>query len=117
VQALPWFIPTTIVLIPGLFTALIAFVSGALSVVKREPKIIQKTVEIPFLWIFKTTTTISETVLVPVIHAPSFKISAAVSIIIILIATMMISAIIKIVFLYELNYRRNLLIRHIERKG
>lgn len=48
VQALPWFVPATFVFIPALFTALIGFVSTTLSVVTKEPKIIQKTIEIPF---------------------------------------------------------------------
>ena len=115
VQALPWFIPATFVLIPGLFAALITLISAALSIVKTEPKIIQKTVEVPFLWFFTTTKTVSETVMVPVVHAPDIKVATAVAVGIIIVGIMIISGILKKAFLFELGYRRNLLLRNAAR--
>ena len=116
VQALPWFIPATFVLIPGLFAALIGIVSTTLSVVTKEPKVIEKTVQVPFLWFFTITTTISETILVPVVHAPDFRIATGLAVTIILAGIMIVSAILKKAFLFELAYRRRLLMRHAAKK-
>jgi len=112
VQSLPWCIPATFVLIPGLFAALIGIASTTLSIVKMEPKIIQKTIEVPFLLIFSTSKSISETVMVPVVHAPDIKVATAAAVGIILLGIMIFSGILKKAFLFELSYRRNLLIRH-----
>jgi len=112
VQALPWFIPATFVLIPSLFAALIGIASATLSIVKMEPRIIQKTIEVPFLWVFSTTKTISETVMVPVVHAPDIKVATAVVVGLIIGGLMILSGILKKAFLFELAYRRKLLMRH-----
>ena len=116
VKALPWFVPATFVLIPGLFATFIAFVSTTLSIVKKEPKIIKTTVEVPIFWFFKTTKTVTETVMVPVVHAPNIKVATAVAIGIIIVGMMIISGILKKAFLFELAYRRKLLLRHAARK-
>lgn len=115
VQALPWFIPATFVLIPGLFAALIVFISTTLSVVKMEPRTIQKTIEVPFLWVFSISKTISETVMVPVVYLPNIKVATAVAVSTIIGGLMVISGLLKKGFLYELAYRRKLLLRHTAR--
>lgn len=112
VQALPWFLPATFFLIPVIFTTLIGIVSTTLSEVTTEPKVIQETTEVPFLWIFTKPETISKTVMVPVVHVPDIKVSTSVAVVIIIIGIMIISGILKKAFLFELAYRRKLLIRH-----
>lgn len=112
VQALPWFIPATFILIPAIFTTLIGIVSTALSVVTTEPKVVQETIEVPFLWFFSMSKTISKTVMVPVVEAPDIKVATGVAVAVIIIGIMIISGILKKAFLFELAYRRRLLIRH-----
>jgi hypothetical protein len=112
VQALPWFVPATFVLIPGMFAALIGVISSTLSIVTMEPRIIQKTIEVPFLWVFTTTKVITQTVTVPVVHAPDIKIATAVAVSVIVGGIMILSGILKWAFLFELAYRRKLLLRH-----
>lgn len=112
VQALPWYMPATLFLIPVIFTALMGIISSALSKVTTEPQVIQQTIKVPFLWIFSVSKTISKTVMVPVIIAPDIKVVAGVAVVIIIIGMMIFSAIIKKVFLFELAYRRRLLMRH-----
>lgn len=115
VQTLPWFLPATFILIPGLFAALVTFVSGLLSVVVKEPKIIQKTIEVPFFWFFTTSTTISETIMVPVLRPPDIRVAITVAIAMIIIGIMILSAILKWMFLFELSFRRKLLLKHAAR--
>jgi len=112
VQALPWFIPATFVFIPVIFATLITIVKKLLTFVTTEPKVIQETIEVPFLWFFSTSQTISKTVMVPVIHAPDPKVATGVALVIVIVGIMGISGILKKAFLFELAYRRRLLMRH-----
>jgi len=114
VQSLPWFMPVTFVFIPGLFAALITSISAALSIVIMEPKIIQKTVEVPLFLLFSTTKVISKTIMVPVLMAPDIKIATAIAVSIIIIVLMIISGVLKKAFLFELAYRRKLLLHYVD---
>lgn len=50
--------------------------------------------------------------MVPVVHAPDIRVATAVAVTIIILGIMILSAILKKVFLFELAYRRRLLLRH-----
>lgn len=113
VQALPWFVPATFTLIPGLFAMLIAFISKMLSVVTMEPKVLEYTVEVPVFWFFNISKTITETVMTPVVQAPSIQLATGVAVSFIVIGMLVLSAILKKSFLYELAYRRKLLLKHV----
>lgn len=115
VTYLPWFIPATIFLIPPLFYGIVAIVSGLLSYVTMEEKIVETTVTIPFWLFFSTTKTISATVLVPVNHVPDIRVSMALTGAIILAGLACFSYISKAAFKFELRFRRRLLMRQISR--
>ena len=117
VQLLPWFVPATFILIPGLFAAFIATISTSLSVAYMEPKIIQKTIEVPLFLVFSTSKVISETIMVPILKAPDIKVATAIAVTMIMMAIMVISGILKKIFLFELSYRRKLLLRHIAKQN
>jgi len=113
VNGLPWFLPATIFLIPPMFYALVTIVSGVLSYVTMEERIVEATVKVPY-WIFFTTTkTISETMMVPVIHLPDIRVSTAVAGGLVLLGIAMFSYVTKLVFKFELQFRRRMLMRHI----
>lgn len=111
VQALPWFLPATSFLIPGLFAGLVGLISSAFSVVTKEPKVIEKTITVPILWIFKVTKTISETVWVPVVHAPDIRIATGLAVTIVICGLLLLSCLLKFAFKAELKYRMNLMRR------
>ncbi len=111
----PWFMPATIFLLPPLFYGLVAIVSGVLSVVTPEEKIVETTVKIPFWFIFSSTQTISTTISVPVTHAPDIRISMALAGLLVLAGLAGFSYLSKAVFKLELRFRRRLLMRQIER--
>ncbi len=113
VQSLPWFIPATFVLIPSIFAGFVALVSGALSLLAKEPKIIEKTIEVPFLFFFTVTKTISETIMVPKI--PDARVSTTVAVLVIILVLVLLSWALKHIFLIELAYRRRLLLRHVDK--
>lgn len=115
VNGLPWFLPATIFFLPSIFYAVASIVSGALSYVTMEEKIVETTIKVP-VWIFFTTTkTISEIVMVPVTHIPDVFLSTTVTGIVILIGLAAFSYVMKAAFKFELQWRRRLLVRHIGR--
>ena len=95
---LPLFVPVNVLFGATIFTGLVAFVTGALSVVTMEPRV----VEVPFLLIFKMT----KTILVPVVHAPHWIISNGGASLIILAALLCSSVLLKSFWLREIDIRR-----------
>lgn len=115
VNGLPWFLPATIFLLPTIFYVVANIVSGALSYVTMEEKIVETTIKVPVWFFFTATKTISEVVMVPVTHIPDFFVSTTVTGIVILIGLAAFSYVLKAVFKFELQWRRRLLVRHIGR--
>jgi hypothetical protein len=115
VNALPWFLPATVFLIPPLFYGLVNIVGGLLTYVTMEERIIETTVKVPFWFFFTTTKTITTTVLVPVTHVPDIRISTTIAGCIVLIGLILFSYITKALFQFELRWRRRLLMRYIAR--
>ena len=92
------FVPVNLAFGAAIFAGLVTFVSGALSVVTMEPKV----VEVPFLLIFKMT----KTILAPVVRAPHWIISNGSASLIILAALLCSSALLKSFWLREIDIRR-----------
>ena len=113
VNVMPWFLPATFFLIPGLFYELVAIVSTALSSVAMEEMIFEKTIKIPVFFFFNITKTLTQKVMIPVVHAPDIRVSMALAGSIVLIGLLCLSYITKAIFKFELRYRRNLLMKRI----
>ena len=95
---LPLLIPINLAFGATIFAAVVTFISGTLSVVTMEPRV----VTVPFLIFFET----SKTVMVPVVHAPHWIISQGGASLIILGALLCSSALLKFVWLREIDIRR-----------
>lgn len=113
VNALPWFLPATFFLLPTLFWTLVTFISGLLSYVTMEPKLVEASVTIPFLFFFETTKTVSKTVLVPVMHAPDIRVAAGLAAATVVLGIAAVSYVLKAMFKVELRFRRRLLLKRI----
>lgn len=113
VNALPWFLPAAFFLLPTLFWTLVTFISGLLSYVTMEPKLVEASVTIPYLFFFETTKTVTKTVMVPVVNAPDIRIAAGLAAATVVLSIAALSYVLKAMFKVEMRFRRRLLVRRI----
>jgi len=116
VNVMPWFLPATFFLIPGLFYELVAIVSSALSTMSMEEKIFETTVKIPIFFFFTVSKTLVNKVMVPVVHAPDIRVSMAIAGIIIFVGLLCLSYLSKAIFKCELRFRKNLLMNRLAKE-
>jgi hypothetical protein len=102
---LPIAIPVNLALGATIFTSIATSINSALSVVEMESRVIQKTIEVPFLWFFTKREVISETIQIPVIRTPDVWIAPAITTAVLAITILITSWALKYLWTYELQYR------------
>jgi len=109
-SALPLFLPLNLAFGAVLFASLVGVIASALTTVKTRTVVIEKTVEVPFLYFFSIKKTVSEEVSVPDLQPPHWLLSNGLACAVILIGLLLMASFFKYLWLYEVRYRRDRLI-------
>jgi hypothetical protein len=102
---IPLAIPINLALGATIFTSLATTINQALSVVEMESRMIKKTIEVPFFWIFTRKINVSENTPVLVTHPPEAWVAPAITTAILVFAILITSYTMKYLWLFETKYR------------
>jgi hypothetical protein len=75
-----------------------------------RPVVIEKTVEVPFLYFFSIKRKVSETVMVPEVQAPHWIVSNGLAFAVLFCGLLLLALFLKYLWLREIRYRRERLV-------
>ena len=109
-SSLPLLLPINFAIPTILFGGLVAVRANALSTEVMRPVVIEKTVEVPFLYFFSIKKKVSETVMVPEVQALPWIVSNGLAFAVLFCGLLLSALLLKYLWLREIRYRRERLV-------